>query len=68
MTEEEGRRLFLLIRGSIVVTIDDEFRKRSLNDVWDFKYGIKTIWHTYFKEEERLRTVEARIDNAAGRV
>jgi hypothetical protein len=33
MTEEEGRRLFLLIRGSIVVTIDDEFRKRSLNDV-----------------------------------
>ena len=37
------RWLFFLIRGRIlvIVTVDDEFRKKSLSDMWDFKYGIK---------------------------
>jgi hypothetical protein len=33
MTEGEGRRLFLLIRELMIVTVNDKFRKRSLSDV-----------------------------------
>jgi hypothetical protein len=37
MTEGDGRRLFLQIRerirGRIIATVNDEFRKRSLSDV-----------------------------------
>jgi hypothetical protein len=32
MTEGEGRRLYLLIRGTIM-TVDGEFRRGSLSDV-----------------------------------
>jgi hypothetical protein len=30
MTEGEGRRLYLLIRGRIIVTVDDEIQEKKI--------------------------------------